>query len=249
MSYLSRKRRIIISCFIFIVVSQLLLIGVLGDRADKAKTYSVELSENMEDFSQRLLDKGIMLQSNELEYISETWHNWNWDSSLSWEEMFQLFTNRVLSSRIGIDGNRIVAIYSDQEDALYMSVSAKAELIEDEYFLKCDSTHLLYPSYYVTHQNDDTIYWNKIVLPTPSGKTPKMAVLYGFSQQKFFSSLNNELEESVQHAQELAVLNNVIFWLLSVMMFGMILVGMFIAINLRQAEEEVNSLQEKGGVQ
>ena len=249
MSYLSRKRKTIISCFIVIVVAQVLLIGFLGDRADKAKKYSIELNDNMDTFSVKLLEKGIMLQSNELEYIHETWHNWHWDNNLSWEEMFHQFTLRVLLSRIGVDGNRMVAVFTNQADPLFMSTSAEAALSEVPYELRCDSTNLLYPAHYITQTHDDTIYWNKIVLPTPSGKTPKMVILYGFSQQKFFSSLSNELEESVQHAQELAVINNVIFWLLSVMMFGVVLVGMFIAINLRQAEGEVNSLQLKGGVQ
>lgn len=250
MSKLTLKRKKIVIAFLFATIVQVLFIGFLGEQADKAKKYSIALNINMHNLEDNLINKALMLQTNELDYIVETWHNIymkNYDSGL--KEVFDYFTNNILVSKIGIDGERIIAVLNNNEEFLYASKKTKDFIKESNSMdLICPNSNTLYPNYHYTEFNNDIIYWNKVVLPTPSSETDKLVIIYGFSKNKFLNSLNNNIHSSIYEADSLAIINSRIFWILSLIMFITILIGMFISISLRQAEEEVENFKKREAI-
>lgn len=232
---LERRRKIILIAFIVIVLIFVFQIGFIGENVITSKINSEALVRETAKLKHNLTLAFIRAQSNELKYLSETWHNWSWATKP--DDIYQEFVDRMIVGRSGVDGSRITITFDDSGKLLHAGAGA-TKYINTLLPYVFEEREYLYPDYIFCHD----VYWNKLVIPTPTNVGKKIVIFYGFTEQFLKNELNIEFVETQDRANAINQNNAIIFWSLSSMMFAIIVLGMVIAVNLRETEGEVSRI-------
>ena len=232
---LSKKRRLVIVFYIVMLCLLITLIAFTGIRSSEMKMTSQLIEYNLYQTRTKTLDILIRSQSNELIHISEVWHNWDWgDSESNADLMFEHFINRTVIGRLGSDGRRIVLVFGDENTLLYSGAVCKNEQ-EGIQNIIATKTNILYPDTF----ESNGIYWNKIIIPTPSSMKPQLIIFYGFSEDVILHSIRSVVNDVELLSLSLVEKNDTIFTIHSVMMLVVLLIGLLIVSTMREAEREV----------
>jgi hypothetical protein len=260
---LVHRRRTIIVAFILLIAVQTLVVTYLGDKVMKSRSLGQAMSLDMELLSDHILDLAILMQTNELKHLSESWHNWgsnklsssDWDSA-EWQSIYAEFSNKMTAGRSGPDGERLVITFLSYEDGTVQLLQASDRGLPWAQELSTFATlenDYLHPRFITTRtaptdHGEPTIYWNKLVVPTPTSFTPKLVIFYGFSEEVLFKKVSARYVSATASATKIVDNLESTVFAISVLMVSLILLGMIISISLRQVEGEVfaNELPEGG---
>lgn len=240
---MEKKRKIVVALFIVLLAVQISLLGFISDRNTRAKIHNEELKIEIERASNIGLDIIQRAQSNELHYLTEMWHNWNWDFSAGdWENIFTRFIERAIVSRQGSDGQRITLVFNSDGDCVY--TGAGAELYATDVLpYVFEDTNVLYPN--VIKLNG--IHWNKVVIPTPTSSTPRIVVFYGFDELNLLALSHHHLAMVNYHGERIHRNGNYLLWITGVIMIVLFVLGMAISFSLRVVEYETQKEKIVGG--
>ena len=239
MRNLERNRQILILFFIALLAIMVVLSGYIGDRAIEAQRSIDKMEADLRTVSGDFKDMVLLTQTAELRFLEESWHNWNWDYTAGdWTQMHDRFIQRAVFARRGPDLNRMQVVYNEDAGVLYYN-GISEECLEAISGVLDAQRNFLYPSFLYIEGN----YWNKITIPTPTSKFPRLTILYGFSGEELFSSMETKIEDLIESSNKVSISLSHIFFFIA---FGIVFVGfigLMISMNIRLVEREVLRLK------
>ena len=247
MDKLEFKRKVVVLIFIGLIFSQVLLLGFLGDRITRSQLHAERLTEEASKLHKLRTDTLLAAQSNELLYLSETWNNWKWGSKPrtevepkagEWQLVFSQFVERMIVGRQGVDGSRITLVLNGQGETVYKGAGVNGDTQSLAAQALVD-TNILFPNVLQL----EGISWNRIAVPSPTSSAPRLIIFYGFDEEAVCKENLYHLTMVQHHATEIHRTSSLMFWIVGAMMFVIVILGMAISINLREAEYEMKRKQ------
>lgn len=226
------RRRNIIGAFIVLVVAQVFLIGSMGDSALNNKASTTMLRASLQSMEEQMLGMALRIQSDELLSIAEVWHNDPQD--------VDQFLKQTVQRAPGVDGQRRIAVYYEDGTPVMISDTARPTIEQVGLENLMQRTNVLLPHYFVTFSDDGTrIFWNKIIVPTPTTDYPRLTILLGFDESTLLHPFIAPYGTAFSMTDHVERFNDTLFWLLAGLMFCTIVCGLVIVTNLRRIEGEV----------
>lgn len=190
---LESKRKQIIILLILLIASQITFVSVVSKEINLGGQVLSTAFTDVEDLRESQYVWIIRVQSNDLVYIRniyDTIFKGNYPL-VEPEHSFHVFIQGVIKTRLGMDGEGIVAVFNESKDLLFACDRASNAL--DELLPYVEAKDKLSPEHFMTGDNPDDfpfpsirydrIFWNRIVINSAEDKEEKLIVFIGFRER------------------------------------------------------------------
>ncbi len=236
-----RYKNEVVLALLVLVGMQVLFIGAAAKEWDSARQAMGAAFDQVEDLRMSQYEWLIRVQSNELLSLRHAYLSML-DTT---RDPLSLFTEHIFATRVGMDGEGIVAIFDGKGSLIYASDRAFSNLTELLPYVG-DTTDILYPSHFMTGPDPDgfpypsirfdRVYWNKMVIPHPTHEdtAEKLAIFFGFRERVVLWESGTAFARARTTIHEAFAGSSKVLTFSALLILGVFFVSSYLIFKLRQ---------------